>query len=605
MLEPQAWLDHLLTLDDTARAAELIARRGAITRELVDAWRREIDAVKYDQPSRALAMAEIAFEAAQAAGRDDCRGLALWAKAHALMMQGRFKESLACCDEALTLLTQAGQRLDTLGVAVSKVFAVGKLSEEGGWQAAVDLAETIRPELERLGDKEALARLDMSVGYACHCLNRYEPALAAYERSGRIWSAQGNTLQLARTRLNQGITFEAIGRLEEALAAYEDARRALIEAGKSTDAARADLSIGCVRRLQGDYDAALRAFAAAYDGFSRDKNEVEMAECRLYESELFLDLNRPAEVIWRCEQSRPVFQREEIAEDLLLGNLLLARGYARRGHVGDGRRAEALLRDSADRFEAAGAQASAATVRLHLADLLRSQARDDEALPLALDAIRVFERHAQPVERAWAQAAAGFACLALRHYQEVEAQFNAALELAERQRLPQLAFRCRHGLGLLAEAAGDLEAAWQAETAAIRDVEALCGLLPPDDDLRSDFFDDKIEVFRTAVRLGLERGPAAQAQPGVFALIERAGTCGRPSGISTGMGTSRWSLEPGMPRPTEAQAAAMGGTRAPTTPICGQWSLTVTATSSGPGRCTAPRPAASCATRSWILTRTG
>lgn len=520
MLAARAWLDHLTTLDKASRAAELDPYRNAISRDLIEAWRQEIDAIKYDQPSRALTMAEVALEAAQIAGRNDGRGLALGAKAHALMMQGRFRESLACCDEARTLLTQAGQRLDALGVAASKVFAVGKLSEEGGWQAALALAEAIRPELTRLGAAETLARLDMSVGYAWHCLNRYEPALAAYERSCCFWSAEGNRLQLARTRLNQCITFEALGRLEEALAGYMEARQALIEAGKATDAARADLSIGCVYRLQGAYDLALRAFSAAYTGFAQDENEVEMAECRLYESELFLDLNRPAEVIWRCEQSRPVFEREEIAEDLLLCNLLLARGYARRGHAGDERRAEALLRDSAARFEAAGAQASAAVVRLHLADLLRSEGQDDEALSLALAAIQVFERHGQPVDCAWAQLAAGFACLALQRYPEAVAHFDAALQVAEQQQLPQLAFRSRYGHGLLAEARGDVEAAWQTQMAAVQDIEALRSLLPPDDDLRSDFFDDKMEVFRSAVRLSLERGPDAQAE--VFALIERA-----------------------------------------------------------------------------------
>lgn len=517
---PRTWLDHLMALDSAARTGELAAHRDAITRQLIDVWRHKIDLVKYDQPRRALDMADLALQAAEIAGWDDCRGSALWAKAHALMMLGRFKEGLDCCDQARALFIGLGERGSALGVEVSRVFAIGKLSDEGGWRAALALAEAIRPELMQLGDEESLARLDMSVGYAWHCLNRYETALEAYERSYRIWSARGDRLQLARTRLNQCITFEAFGRLEEALAGYMEARQALTEIGKTTDAARADLSIGCTYRLQGNYDKALLAFAAAYEGFARDRNEVEMAECRLYESELLLDLNRPTEVIWRCEQSRPIFEREEIAEDLLLGNLLLARSYARRNQAGDGRRAEALLRDSAGRFEAAGAQASAAMVRLHLTDLLRSQGRNDEALSLALETMEVFKRHGQPVECAWAQVAAGFAFLGLRQYQEAETCFTEALVVAEQQRLPQLAFRCQYGLSLVAEARGDLDGAWQAQSAALQDIEALRGLLPPDDDLRSDFFDDKIEVFRNAVRLSLGRGSDAQDE--LFSVIERA-----------------------------------------------------------------------------------
>ena len=121
-MTPEHLAQQLLQTEGETEQRRLLTRhRAQIGPALLEAIKVRVDEVNLQDPQQALRMAEVALLAAEVAGDDLCRALALWTKSHPLMNLERYADGLALCDEALALCRQSGHEHTAARVQVSRM----------------------------------------------------------------------------------------------------------------------------------------------------------------------------------------------------------------------------------------------------------------------------------------------------------------------------------------------------------------------------------------------------------------------------------------------------------------------------------------------------
>jgi CHAT domain-containing protein len=459
-------------------------------------------------------MADVSLLAAEVAGDELCRALALWTKSHPLMMLEDYAGGLSLCDEAIALCHRGGHEWEAARVQVGRMFALINL---GRFDETLRLDESIRPVLEQHDDTLFLARLDMNVGVAYDFADRYEDALVACERARERFVALGNSLQVARIDMNRAITYENLDRFDEALAIYQHIRDFFLQQGTMLEVARADFNMAILHFRQGQYGAALSQFQSAYEGFRALDVASEMDQVILYESMLYLELNLFDEVIERCLAVEQRFATQSVERDVILARLIRALAYGYRGWPGDREQAVELLREVRNALVAKDVTVLAAQTELEMAVLLYDAGRHEEALKLAQAANSLFIARKLAIKNARAQLVMANCLLGLGGFEQAQKLYSASLEVMRAKALPQLAYRCLYGLGRLAEHRGNLEEASRNYRAAMESIEGIRQQLLVDD-LRASFLDDKLGIYADMVLLCLKMGD----QQAAFEYAERA-----------------------------------------------------------------------------------
>ncbi len=528
----------LVSTDDAERRGWLTAHRPAITRTLLEHLKAAAEQHMLSDPRRALEIAEVAREAASLAAPPDpvLTALAQWTLGNVLIYAGDFAACLEAYQAAEAVYAAQGDGLAVARLQGNRVFALVNL---GRHAEALALAETARQGLAAAGQADSVyaATLAMNAGVAQRQSGDYAAALAAYERGRAIFEALGHVVQAARMDINRAKALEKLDRFREAAALLETARATLQEHGVTLDVARADLNRGYLAFRRGRYGEAVERYEQARAGFAALGNEMEEATVDYGLAQVYLALNLFAEAYEQADRSRQAFAGRGMTRYAIQATVWQA---AAAWGLGRATEAATLFAQARAGLTERGEAIEVAILDLQRAALLAQDGQTQTALDTARSAAGVLERHGLSVRLAQARLTLADCLLAVGCVDEAAALYAAALDVAEREELPTLAYRARYGQGRAAESRGDDAAAADEYAAAIAHLETIHHGLRLDE-FQASFRDDKLAVYEAAARLALRRGDVAAA----FDMVEqsRAGALLDLLVLSVGEGLAR-GLEP-------------------------------------------------------------
>ncbi len=503
-----------MTSDPGVVADQLLAgfdsTRSRLSYPVIVELRQRVEAHKFQDPLRALQIAEIAVLAATTLADPAAEALAAWAKATALLFNGRAGDAIAYYRQAEARYDELAQPIDQVGVQAPLVYA---LNAAGDQEAAAQLAAQVQTRCLALGEpaRQALAHLEMNIGTICKQQGDFVASLAACDRAKTLFLVLGDTEAAARAELNRANVLQEMDHFAEAAAAYAAARAPLVHSQRNRQqVALIDFNLGLLAERRGHFLAALRYLEAAHEGFTPT---VHKAATDLNRAMIYNRLNLPADAYQLAHAAQRVFADNGM--DLEEGHALLVAGTAER-QLGRFARAVAVLEDAIHRFGEhqatfwqASAQLALAQSYLQMvkgidgdADLLQqSQALASEVQTLA-------DRAEWPTLAIEARLLATQLALAAAQppFEQISAWLHESIALAERYHLTLHAMESYALLGRTHQRQDQRTTAWHAYQQAITRLEAIRGTLSIDE-LQLGYLADKASLYGDAARLHID--PAA------------------------------------------------------------------------------------------------
>jgi len=182
---------------------------------------------------------------------------------HARVLDHRGRHSLAngLYERAASALRTA--RLSKEAAIIDKQ-QLHSLIQLGRYQDALRIARSARRVLAR-GEPVELGQLEANIGNIYYRLDRYNMALAHYDKARAILSSSGDPSMLALIDFSRSNVFAETDRPDEALALLNRAAGHFQQAGRLLQTWQARFRIAYLKFLRGNYNGALASYFEALD----------------------------------------------------------------------------------------------------------------------------------------------------------------------------------------------------------------------------------------------------------------------------------------------------------------------------------------------------
>jgi tetratricopeptide (TPR) repeat protein len=509
-------------IDQLADLATSRARTGFLRRHpplwdpgvVDDLYAKVVRLARSDVP-RADRLARAATWVAERLEDDGCRAQSLRATGHVRHIRGKYKEALEHYNVAVKLFRRAGREVDvarTLNGALQSLVSLGKYEE------ALASAQQARSLFERHRNALGLARLDSNVANILYRQDRFEEALALYDRARQHFAVNGEPPDVAAVLSNIAVCYINLNDFEPALAAYDDARTYCERHEMPLLVVRADYNIAYLYYLRGEYTRALDLYRTAQEHSDRVGDHYHSALCDLDRSEMYLELNLGEEAGELAERALARFSRLGMVYEEAKAVTNLALATSRQGDV---RRARQLFGEARRLFGREGNEVWLALLDFYQALVLYRDGQHARARRLAERARELFARAFVPGRAAQCDLLLGRLEFHAGNLQAAEHACRAVFERTAAAESPILTYQAHFLLGLIREARGDRDAAFDAFEKSHAALEKLRSRLQGDD-LKVAFLEDKQAVYESLVSTSLTYGPAAAQLEAAFGYIENA-----------------------------------------------------------------------------------
>jgi CHAT domain-containing protein/tetratricopeptide (TPR) repeat protein len=464
--------------------------------------------------AQAERLARSAWWIARKLGDDLARAEGLRAMGHIAYLRGRSEAAAALYDKAFVIYERRGQDIQagrTLSGSLQTLIYLGRYDE------ALSRAEHARAIFTAHGDRLRLARLDANVGNVLFRQDRFEEALALYQRAYGEFVEIGDPQDVAITLKNMATCQICMNDFRQALETYRQARAYSLEHEMPLLAAGADYNIAYLFYLRGEYTRSIAMYQAAREHCHQLGDTYREGLCDLDQSEMYLELNLSEEGAHLARRALGAFRQlgmwYEAAKALT--NLAISSS-----HHGDTRLALELFDKARDLFTRENNQAWIAIIDLYQALVFYAEGRLAEAQTFGARAFAFFETSPLVGKAALCELLQARIHLDAGRLAEARSGCLSVLEKAAQSESPALTHQAYFVLGLVEEARGAREDAWQAYLKAHEQLESLRSQLKAED-LKIAFLRDKLEVYEALVRMCLERGGRGD-QRAAFVYIEQA-----------------------------------------------------------------------------------
>jgi CHAT domain-containing protein len=446
---------------------------------------------------------------------DGCRAQSLRAAGHIRFIAGKYAEALQHYDAAMKLFRRLGREVDvgrTLNGALQSFISLGKYEE------ALEAARQARLIFERHGVSLGLARLDSNVGNILIRQDRFDEALALYTQAYAQLSVIGEPQDVAAVLSNMALCYINLNDFEKALKTYHDARTYCEDHDMPLLVAQADYNIAYLYYLRGEYTRALDLYRTAQEHSDDVKDAYHSALCDLDRSEMYLELNLCDEAGELAERALAHFGRLRMAYEEAKAVTNLALATSRKGDI---RRARQLFRHARQLFGRERNEVRLALVDFYEALVLYRDGQHVRARALAENARALFSGASAPTSASLCDLLLARLELQAGNLQAAEAACHAVSKRIAGTETPILTYQAHFVLGLVREAQGKRDAAFEAFEKAHAALEHLRSHLRGDD-LKVAFFEDKQAVYESLVSTCLTLGPVVGQLEAVFGYIEKA-----------------------------------------------------------------------------------
>jgi len=513
---PEELFSQVAQLESEPERRKFLSRHRTLMRARVVERLAElvVERVRVDT-REAVHLAEAAILIGRKLRRKDSLAVALRAKANALYACGNnaaaveHHEKAIELYDALKLEKEAGR---TLSSSIQPLILLGEYDK--AFQAA-DRAKEI---FTRLDDTRRLARLEINLGNIYHRQDRFDEAIAHYERAYNRLLPFKDAEGIAVVLSNMAMCLISLNDFPRSLDCYQKARAACERYGMPLLRDQADYNIAYLYYFRGEYSRAIEMLFATRRACEVSGDAYHLALCYLDLSEIYLELNLSEEAREMAQEGFQRFQKLGMGYEAAktLANEAIAYGQ-------QGKTVHALERFSKARemFAREKNLVWPWLLDLYQGLLLFHEGRYFEARRLCTGAAAFFDQTLLSGKAVLAHLLLARIALQVGETAVAEAETEAAAARIVRLQAPVLAYQVHFLRGQLAQRRGDRRAGLAAYGEARKALETLRSRLHSEE-LKISFVKNRLQVYEALVDLHLsgETGETAAAE--AFACIEAA-----------------------------------------------------------------------------------
>lgn len=304
---PKDLLSGLAKLNDDSARARFLTRHPNLRGDNVVSYLNDLirSQLRADAP-QALSLAEAAVAIASKLKNPETLARSLRSKANALYMLGRNQEALDFHRRALQIFRDRGNAHEEARTLIPSIQPLILLGE---YDRAFEAAMAAKKILERLDDQQRLGHLEINIGNIFHRQDRFEEALACYERAYEALLPLKDSEGLAVALYNMSVCLIVLNDFARALSTYERARELCVRHGMKLLVTQADYNIAYLYYFRGEYSRAIEMYRAARKKCEENGDAHVLALCFLDLSEIYLELNLSMEARETAHQGREQFQK--------------------------------------------------------------------------------------------------------------------------------------------------------------------------------------------------------------------------------------------------------------------------------------------------------
>ena len=464
---------------------------------------------------QALLLAEGALVIARKLRRKEDLALALRAKANALFASDDNLGAVEHHDQAFQIYESLKiwkEAARTLSNSIQPLILLGE------YDRAFAASERARQIFTQLGEERRLASLDNNVGNIFHRQDRFEEALAHYERAYKALSAFEDWEHVAVTLHNKAMCLINLNDFPRSLDCYQKARDLCMRHNLPRLRDQADYNIAYLYYFRGEYSRAIEMLLATRRACETSGDVYRLALCYLDLSDIYLELNLSEEAREMAHEGFLRFEKLGMGYEAAktLANEAIAYGQ-------QGKTVQALERFAKARemFSREKNLVWPWLLDLYQGLLLFHEGRYFEARRLCAGAAEFFDSTPLPGKALLTRLLLARIALQVGDLPAAEAETNAAVAKLSNAQAPVLVYQTHLLLGQIAGNRGDRAAAYAAYQEARKALEALRTRLQSEE-LKIAFVKNRMQVYEAMVELYLDPANEEISAGEVFTCIEAA-----------------------------------------------------------------------------------
>jgi CHAT domain-containing protein/tetratricopeptide (TPR) repeat protein len=463
----------------------------------------------------ALHWAEAAvFIARQLKNKDDL-GRSLRARANCLWVLGENRKSVSLHERALRIFVASQNEHEearTLSASLQPLILLGE------YDRAFAFAERARKIFIREGETLRLASLENNVGNIFHRQDRFEEALAHYERAYVQLLSLQDSERLAMTLSNMAMCLISLNDFPRALESYRGARKLFEEKGLPLAVNQADYNIAYLYYFRGEYGRSIQMLRATRDESRRNGDAYHFALCHLDLSEIYLELNLSEEARQMAHEGQLQFQKLGMGYEAAK---TLANEAIAYGQQGMAFRSLELFPQARALFAKEKNLVWPWLIDLYQALVLFNEGRLFEARRLCSAAAKFFDSSILSGKAVLCHLLLSRLALRNKEVKEAKRECGIALQRLAGLEAPVLEYQAHFLLGQIHESAADHGNAYAAYQKARTALETLRSSLKAEE-LKIAFMKNRLEVYERLVEICLRDSARPESLEEAFGYIEQA-----------------------------------------------------------------------------------
>lgn len=463
----------------------------------------------------ALSLADAGLAIAQKLRRKEDLALALRARANALYASGDNHAAVEHHEKAFKLYESLqiwNEAARTLSSSIQPLILLGE------YERAFRASERARQIFTQLRETRRIASLENNVGNIFHRQDRFEEALAHYERAYKTLSEYKDWERVAITLHNMAMCLISLNDFPRSLECYQKSRELSELYGMPLLRDQADYNIAYLYYFRGEYSRAIEMLFATRRACEVTGDAYHVALCYMDLSEIYLELNLSEEA---REAAGEAFQRFEklgmgYEAAKTLANEAIAYGQ-------QGKTVQALERftKSREMFAKEKNLVWPWLLDLYQGLLLFHEGRYFEARRLCAGAAVFFDQTILPGKAALAHLLLARIAVEVKEPELAAKETETAIAKMGGVQTPVLAYQAHLLRGQLAQSRGDRAAALEAYRAACKFLETMRSRLHSEE-LKISFVKNRLQVYEALVELHLSGEPGEIPPAEAFGWMEAA-----------------------------------------------------------------------------------
>src|SRR5258707_13961485 len=509
-------VSELGALQDEAARRKFLTRHKSLLRSEVVKRHAPlvVEKIRVDA-KQALLLSEGTLLIARRLRRKEEIALALRAKAKALFASDDNLGAVEHHDqafkiyEALKIWKEAAR---TLSNSIQPLILLGE------YDRAFAASERARQIFTQLGEERRLASLDNNVGNIFHRQDRFEEALAQYERAYKALSAFGGWGHVAVTLHNMAMCLINLNDFPRSFEGYQQGRDPCVRHDLPRLRDQADYNIAYLYYFRGEYSRAIEMLLATRRACETSGDVYRFALCHLELSEIYLELTLSEEAREMAHEGFLRFEKLGMVYEAAKTLANEATAYGQQGKT-----VQALERFTSAR-EMFGREKNLVwpwLIDLYQALLLFHEGRYFEARRLCLGASAFFDQSALSGKAVLAHLLLARIALQVGDSAEAEKETAESLARIECLQTPVLAYQAHLLEGQIAQARNDRHTAHQAYLEARKALETLRSRLQGEE-LKISFVKNRMQVYEALVDLYIAENGTGTSTEEALSCMEAA-----------------------------------------------------------------------------------